>query len=88
MKKKVSKIFVILISSILIINFTIIVMGITNNCTFPLVNTAKAVKPVYEGWHERVLGCGFRRMSDWQAGCCQGMTSPCTDNCDKTEYCN
>lgn len=40
------------------------------------------------GYHERVIGCGSKRMEDWQAGCCAGMTSPCTDNCTKTEYCN
>lgn len=41
-----------------------------------------------EGYYEAILGCGSKDMSDWEAGCCAGMTSPCTDNCSKTEYCH
>jgi hypothetical protein len=38
--------------------------------------------------HSQVVGCGSKRMEDWEAGCCAG-TGGCTDNCNKTpEYCD
>ncbi|MDD2382034.1 MAG: hypothetical protein WCY58_13680 [Mariniphaga sp.] len=38
--------------------------------------------------HSQVVGCGSKRMEDWEAGCCAG-TGGCVDNCNKTpEYCD
>jgi hypothetical protein len=91
MKKTIIALSTITLGMLLFANITINKTDPNSNSTtlmtfFTLTNAN--AESGGEGYYEAVLGCGSKDMSDWEAGCCAGMTSPCTDNCSKTEYCH